>query len=61
MIGVLVALAMAAGTRATSVPAASEAEKAELSPVEYHEEREYLVERRLLGPVNVLRRYPPKT
>jgi hypothetical protein len=43
----------------------TEAEKAELPPnvkvVEYHEEREYLVERRLLRPrsVKVLRRYPP--
>ena len=45
-------------------PPFTEAEKAELPPsvtvVEYHEEREYLVERRLLGPVGVLRRYPPK-
>jgi hypothetical protein len=43
----------------------TEAEKVELPPnvkvVEYHEEREYLVERRLLGPVKVLLRYPPKT
>jgi hypothetical protein len=43
-------------------PPITEAEKAELPPnvkvVEYHEEREYLVERRLLGPVKVLRRYP---
>ena len=46
-------------------PPMTEAEKAELPPgvtvVEYHEEREYLVERRLLGPVEVLRRYSPKT
>ena len=46
-------------------PPMREAEKAELPPgvtvVEYHEEREYLVERRLLGPVEVLRRYSPKT
>jgi len=43
----------------------TEAEKAELPPnvkiVEYHEESEYLVERRLLGQVLVLRCYPPKT
>ena len=40
----------------------TEAEKAELPPdVEidaYHEECEHLVDRRLLGPIKVLRRYP---
>jgi hypothetical protein len=45
-------------------PPTTEAEKAELPPnvkiVEYHEESEYLVERRPLGPVKVLRRYSSK-
>jgi hypothetical protein len=50
-----------------SHPAMTEAEKVGLGlplnarVVEYHEEREYLVERRLLGSVKVLRRCPPIT